>query len=561
MLEWLFPRFAGDPGALGPGAHWQYALHPRDLLYIWCVSFGVLPLVTILIAALRPDFWDRRAVWLSAGAIFSLLFAFGSALPFYRLLFSVEALRRLRYPIKFYLLTTLCVALLFGFAVESLRRRRAGSREAVLLGAFGFFYLAVYAAAQAGGPVETAIRPLLASLKAPSAALWPAIRATLRGDALLGLAAVAGVTLVVFLRAQGPKPGVRYFLGIATVVLALPAGLPLFVSADERDLERRPALLASLAGPGRLFLSPALPEFNVLASGTTHPALPLRVPQFARVQVEELIPQTGAPFGVHYAFDADPDGSYGWYNRIASEVLAASTPRQKCRILLAFGTRWALEEESERLPCGRPMTGVMIAGRRLVLSDLPDAIAELHWAGRVHRRVSLSGALELVRSEAFRAETDVVLTGPADHDAHDETARATLSHLHIEADRARADVDADAPGYLIFSRTFFQAWKARLDGVPARVSVANGRDLAVAVPQGRHQIQFDYDRRPFARGVALQLAAFVILSACVIAAGAPRPQPSAATGFPRAARTPEPTRGPTSPEDGGSPRPEHRENG
>src|SRR6266536_1911874 len=42
MVEWLFPRFGGDPGALGQGAHWQDHLHAGDLVYIWSVTFGVL---------------------------------------------------------------------------------------------------------------------------------------------------------------------------------------------------------------------------------------------------------------------------------------------------------------------------------------------------------------------------------------------------------------------------------------------------------------------------------------------------------------------------------------
>src|SRR6266498_3040956 len=80
MIEWLFPRFDGDPGALGAGAHWQYALHSGDVVYIWCVTFGVIPLLAIAIAGLDRDFWTRRAVWLAGGALVSLLFAFGSSL-------------------------------------------------------------------------------------------------------------------------------------------------------------------------------------------------------------------------------------------------------------------------------------------------------------------------------------------------------------------------------------------------------------------------------------------------------------------------------------------------
>jgi len=61
---------------------------------------------------------------------------------------------------------------------------------------------------------------------------------------------------------------------------------------------------------------------------------------------------------------------------------------------------------------------------------------------------------------------------------------------------------------------------ARLDGLPAPVVVANARDLAVAVPAGRHRVEFEYDPAPFRRGVALEAAA--LLAAAAIAAGTRR---------------------------------------
>ncbi|HEY6929385.1 MAG TPA: hypothetical protein VJA66_06895, partial [Thermoanaerobaculia bacterium] len=308
------------------------------------------------------------------------------------------------------------------------------------------------------------------------------------------------------------SPARSEILGIATIVLALPAGLPLFVSADEKDLERPPALQGPLRGSGRLFVSPALPEFNILDTGTTHPALPPRVGPFARVQIEELIPETGSPFGARYLFEEDPDGSYGWFNDFANNVFSSSPESaQKCRLLHAFGARWILDEDRGKFFCGGPMTGVVVAGRRLALSEIPGSLAELRWAGRAHYRSSLSGAVELVRSEDFLAPTDVVLQG-ADRDAPRESSRAILSNVRVAADRASADVDADRPGHLLFSRTFFRSWKSRLDGAPAPTLVANGRDLAVAVPPGRHHVEFEYDRRPFVRGVVLQLAAFLAIA-------------------------------------------------
>ncbi|HYR46601.1 MAG TPA: hypothetical protein VER78_06310, partial [Thermoanaerobaculia bacterium] len=51
-----------------------------------------------------------------------------------------------------------------------------------------------------------------------------------------------------------------------------------------------------------------------------------------------------------------------------------------------------------------------------------------------------------------------------------------------------------------------------LDGRQVPVLVANARDLAVRVPPGTHRVEFVYDRAPFHRGVALQIAAFLAIA-------------------------------------------------
>ena len=43
--EWLLPRFGGDPDLLGGGANWLRAIALEDVVYIWCVTFGVVPLL------------------------------------------------------------------------------------------------------------------------------------------------------------------------------------------------------------------------------------------------------------------------------------------------------------------------------------------------------------------------------------------------------------------------------------------------------------------------------------------------------------------------------------
>ena len=157
-----------------------------DFIYIWCVSLGVVPLLLVALAALRGKFWDGRSRALGAGGALALLFAFGFSLPFYRLIFAVGFLRRLRYPIKFYLLTTLCAALLAGLAGEALGRRRIGRREATALGAILALFAAAWALAAPGGALDRWAAPLAAQASNDPAAFMAAFRGLVRGDALLG---------------------------------------------------------------------------------------------------------------------------------------------------------------------------------------------------------------------------------------------------------------------------------------------------------------------------------------------------------------------------------------
>jgi hypothetical protein len=530
-IEWLLPRFGGDPGTLGGGANWLASIAGRNLVYIWAVTFGFVPLLLVASGALRREFWNRRSAALAAGGVLTLMLSFGFALPLYRLVYAVTLLRKLRYPIKFYLLTTLCVALLAGLAAETLARRRSPATatrwgiEAAVAAVLLLLLGAAWLLAAPGGALDRWAGPDAAAISDIPAAFLAVFRTAVRGDVLVG--AVALLAAVLALRRGGREPG--YLLGFITLFSALVFGLPLFVNAREKDLARPPALSARVAGTanpagtadaGRLYVSPGLPRFEMSALPVDTPGTLPRSGKTARVILEELVAGTGSEFGARYLFENDPDGSYGFYNRLANEAADASTPEERDRLLRLYGGRWALAEEGEEHPLFRPTTGIGVAGRRLVLFEHPSPLAELRWAGRAWRRSSLSGTLELVRSERFAPESDVAFPGPRDEDP-DTTRAVAPAQVAIErigADSAAATVDAAAPGHLIFSRTFFPAWRARVDGAPAPLTVANARDLAVAVPAGRHKVEIAYDRAPFRRGVAIQAAAFLAALSVAVAA-------------------------------------------
>jgi hypothetical protein len=290
------------------------------------------------------------------------------------------------------------------------------------------------------------------------------------------------------------------------------------VSAPDKDLARPPALLREVHGPGRLYVSPKLPRFERRALQPAGGLL--RFAKVSRVLVEQLVSATGAPFGARYILEGDPDGSYGFYNRLVGEAATASAPAERDRLLILFGARWVLAEEGEDHPLFRSVTGLEVAGRRLMLFEITHPVPELRWAGRAFRRSSLSGTLELLRSERFDPYRDVALPGKANADPSEPFAAARVSGDRVTADYAIASIEAAGPGFLVFSRTFFPAWRARLDGQDVRTLIANARDLAVAVPAGHHRVELAYERAPFRRGIAIQAAAFfVALAAAALGKG------------------------------------------
>jgi hypothetical protein len=507
LLEWLFPSLSGNPSIVGMEPRW---LGEGPLLvYVWSVTLGVIPLLLVAAAALRRGFWSRKTAGLSAAALGTLLLSFGFAFPLYRLLYAIAPLRRLRYPIKFYLITSLCVGLLAGLAADWLARRRAGRRELLLCAALLAVFAAAWALSTPGGPVGRAFLARLGDSMEPFA---EAFRIGVRGDAIAGLVSVALVALLLRLRpaspASSPSVDSGYVLGMLTLFAALIWGLPLFVTGPSEELAHRPALARIVAGEGRLY-APDPPAPSLRSLEPEYPRRLPRVAKVARMQIQYLYPATGSPFGVASLFETDPDGSYGFYNRVASEAAASSSPLERDRLLRLYGARFALAPEGGEHPLFHPKTGLSIGEERLVLFEDAHPLPELRWAGRVWRRRLLSGLLDLVRSEAFASETDVALPGAADAAPAGPGSSARLANAAAGPSAAAADVDADGPGYVLLSRTFFPAWKARVDGASAPVLVANGRDLAVPVPAGRHRVEIRYDHGPFRWGVALQAAALI----------------------------------------------------
>jgi uncharacterized membrane protein YfhO len=79
--------------------------------------------------------------------------------------------------------------------------------------------------------------------------------------------------------------------------------------------------------------------------------------------------------------------------------------------------------------------------------------------------------------------------------------------LEETSTRLRARVVAPAPALVVWSRTFFEAWRARVDGQAAAVQVADGHLVGVLVPAGAHEVEIRWSSAPLMAGTLLSLGA------------------------------------------------------
>ncbi len=85
-----------------------------------------------------------------------------------------------------------------------------------------------------------------------------------------------------------------------------------------------------------------------------------------------------------------------------------------------------------------------------------------------------------------------------------------------EMDEVAFTVDLARPGILVVSEVYYPDWKATVDGVPAEVMRANHVLRALALPAGRHEIVFHYDRSLIEKSAGVSIAAFVLTLAALL---------------------------------------------
>ncbi len=266
-----------------------------------------------------------------------------------------------------------------------------------------------------------------------------------------------------------------------------------------------------------MWVSP-ISEFAVAKFGTSHRFPSDDISDLIVAGRQEIWPLTALPDGAAYAFDTDPDGSYGFLDRAMREALVSASAEARSRILRNASVRFYVSDRPEPLPGYAALARQQVFGRTVFLFQAAAPVPVIRCAARVFFRSSLSGAIELVESPRFDPARDAILRGQdRNPPATSGAAPGVSSAIRLSASGLSAQVDASGPAIVVFAATYFPYWRAAVDGARAEVEIADGAFCGIRVPAGRHRVDLLYDTRPFLAG-SLASAAFLAASLILAAA-------------------------------------------
>jgi Bacterial membrane protein YfhO len=448
----------------------------------------------------------RERLLASAFIVISVLLALGGSTPVYPyLLRHIPWLSTFRFPEKLFFLTYagLIFITIKGLAAaldDNVDRIRP---TAMLLGAICLFWVIVYASAFFGSESLYKLTAARLGLDTASAInVVGSVLANLERQLLL----ILTISLIVFLNhAKKLKPSLTVILLVGVVFIDLLAANRGFlfsmnssVIVNRSDDNRR-----SLSADTRTFYYPSgknLHPSSIVVKGRPS------YPEFVSLWFRNLLPNAGIFYGAEYMqeIDALARTPYTAFLVFANEL----EPQEQIRLLRAFNVGQIVSFQplsidglnlSKTLPevyswiynVDRPLPRAYVVNRSAVEKQVMSTLQRL--ADREfdpREQVLLDREIAVPYEPKFEAKSQILRY---------KNARVTI------------ETETSNDGILVLLDSYYPGWKAYVDGFETPIARANHFYRAVAVPRGRHLVEFKYEPLSFKIGLLISSMTLVAL--------------------------------------------------
>ena len=474
-LRWSLPGF-GLANFLVPMAFGS--THTEGIFFqhsqAWTSSY-YLGLGTLWLALLALGYVHERRVWLLGGAAgIALLFALGENTFVYPLVRKlIPQLSFITYPVKYIAVVVFAGPLLAAFALANFpkNQKRILPLGAILLSLIAGILLWMQLAPFPG---DDSLAALLngfsraAFLLATGAILFVLARkakSPLLRFAPLALVLVAWLDVLTHEPTQNPtvSPGV-YGLNLARTKLAM---------SPQPELSDARAMLSPAAALELNRFAVSDPKNNFLAK---------RLGYCANVNLLDAVPKV--------------DGFFSLTPREFDGLLRLiyENPQKDFSPLLAFMGVAQVTSPTNLLAwqARTRFQPLVTAGQRPVFLDELDTLLAFG-------RNDFDG-------------TQIVFLPPSEKSFVTTSNPAAAKILAVKFGNRTVDIaaEADKPSLVVVAQTYYQNWRATVDGRPAPLLHANVAFQAVPIPAGAHAVRLTYQDRAFALGAGISLGTLAV---------------------------------------------------
>ena len=164
----------------------------------------------------------------------------------------------------------------------------------------------------------------------------------------------------------------------------------------------------------------------------------------------------------------------------------------------------------------------------LLIFRVPDPLPRTYAVGSARRADGLGAELRTLAEPSFDPAHEIVLPSGGATPAAAAAFSGQSRILEFRPDRVRLEAELTAPGFVVLVDAYDPGWRVRVDDAPAEVLRADVALRAVAVPSGRHVVEYLYRPRSITAGLAI--SALAILAALALAAAEARRGPRGSRG-------------------------------
>ncbi|MBM3746925.1 MAG: YfhO family protein [Acidobacteria bacterium] len=118
-----------------------------------------------------------------------------------------------------------------------------------------------------------------------------------------------------------------------------------------------------------------------------------------------------------------------------------------------------------------------------------QALPRFFLVGRLRHARSLDEAAARLRSRDFDPRVEAVVEGAFELGS---SGGGTVQVIEYALRRVALETDAAAPAFLVTSETHYPGWRVRVDGREQPIYYTNVAFRGLAVPAGRHRVEFEF---------------------------------------------------------------------